>query len=150
VCMCLNVFIHVVLHIQMLLATVCMYVLCVCVRAFVCVCASVCLSVFLPLCVCVHAFVCARVCVCVCVYLYVCVSVCVCVCVCVCQNALYTRCAAHPNAVLTFPPVSFNHTHDRFLHVYMWLIPACICVIDSCMSLIYIYIYIYINHTHDT
>ena len=57
-------------------------ILCVSLRARVCVCMYVCVC----LCVCMYVcmFVCVCVCVRVCVYACVCACVCVCVCVCVC------------------------------------------------------------------
>jgi hypothetical protein len=63
---------------------------CLCLSVFMSVCVHVCMCMFVYVCVymcaCVYVYVCVFVCMCVCVYVcvHVCVYVCACVCVCVC------------------------------------------------------------------
>ena len=60
---------------------------CVCARAYVCVCVFVCVRGCACVCVCVRARV--RACVCVCVCVRARARVCVCVCVCVCVRVVF-------------------------------------------------------------
>ena len=74
---------------------VCMCVVCMCLRAYMCMWLCACVGTCLYICACICLCVCVRACVCVCVHTYSCVSkresmclfvceyVCVCVCMCV-------------------------------------------------------------------
>ena len=72
--------------------SVCVRLVCMCVRTCVCECVRVC--------VCVRACVCACVCACVYVRVCVCVSVCLCVCVRVCVCLVHAYAHVLPALVL--------------------------------------------------